>query len=133
MISRRYRRLTPTASRHYTTRARTAWEQQVLEVLDTGWKWRHNIESGEQRCTINQEVAYPTSVLQSMLRRLLNRLPRTPTLLDSRSQILPALARECDSADDSADPRTPRRSGETHVLFFDGGSRVTLDQEEFEQ
>ena len=34
-----------------------------------------------------------------------------------------ALAREYDQADDQDVQRTPRQPGESHILFFDGGSR----------
>jgi ribonuclease HI len=60
-----------------------------------------------------------------MLRGLLDRLPRAPTLRDSRRQLLSALARQY-REDDSAEPRTPSQPGETHVLFSDGGCRGNL-------
>ena len=103
--------------------ARTAWQQLVLEVFDVVWKWRHNVENGKQLWTTTQAASYLTSSLRSTLRGLLDRLPRAPTLRDSRRQLLSALARQYDREDDSAEPWTPSQPGETHVLFFDGGSR----------
>jgi hypothetical protein len=89
--------------------------------------------------TTNQAPAYLTSVLRSTIRGLLDRLPRAPTLRDSRRQLLTALAQEYDNSGDII-ARTTRlirgRHASQERLMSSSSTAAhgaTLDQEELVQ